>query len=89
MKQQKKKKDEKDRTVMGVNELLRRRKMFFNAFQSKMFPMRNTNIDDYYSNDYYHYENNDPEKRLMPDSLTTPSIIIEPSPERPTQGRRI
>ena len=54
-----------------------------------MFLMRNTNIDDYYYYYYYYYENNDPEKRLMLDSLTTPSIIIEPSPKRPTQGTRI
>ena len=74
---------------MGVNELLRRRKMFFNAFQSKIFPMRNTNINDDYYNDYHYYDNNGSERRLMPDFLTTPTIIIDPSPERPTQGSRI
>ena len=47
--------------------------MFFNAFQSRIFPTRNT-----YENDY---SNNNIEKTLTPESTTTSPIIIDPSRE--------
>ena len=43
--------------------------MFFNAFQSTIFPIRNTNDND--------YDNNDIERILTPESPTALSIILE------------
>ena len=42
--------------------------MFFNAFQSTIFPIRNTNDND--------YDNNDIERILTPESPTALSIIL-------------
>lgn len=83
------KKDEKYLTLMAVNALLHGRQMSFNSFQSKIFLLRSANIyDDYFEDDHY-CDSNDLERWLMQESLTSPTIILDPSPRRPTQVSRI
>ena len=41
-------KDEKDFNLISINELHQGKQMLINTFKSRIFPIRNVNIDDYY-----------------------------------------
>ena len=79
------KKVEKELTLRSIYEILKGRQMLLNAFRSGIFLIRNINIGDYYVYD----DELDPERTLMPESPTTPPIILDLPTRGSTEGRGI
>lgn len=66
------KNDEKDLTLMNVHELLRGRQISINVYKSRIFQIKNINIDD----NYYFYD----DEVDSPKSPVTLSVVLEASP---------
>lgn len=65
------KNDEKDLTLMNVHELLRGRQISINVYKSRIFQIKNVNIDD----NYYFYD----DEVDSPKSPVTLSVVLEAS----------
>ena len=65
------KNDEKDLTLMNVHELLRGRQISINVYKSRIFQIKNINIDD----NYYFYD----DEVDSPKSPVTLSVVLEAS----------